>query len=238
MLEALPRARGLQSRPRRLLRCSRRLTSIGASGCSPIAAAAEQALVTVVATAYLLGVSTRRVERLAGRLGVTCLSRSQVSEMATPLRCPGRRVPRAPARRRPVHVRLGRRADGEGPRGRPGGQRARPRRDRGERRRAPGDPRPGCGLGRGRCGLAGVPARAGRPRPVRGAAGHLRCPPGLVARDRVGAARRGLAAVSHPLEPYKINTAVVPVLGALVPGTEASRAAAEEKRGPVTGVGR
>ncbi len=37
----------------------------------------------MVATAYLLGVSTRRVERLAGRLGVTSLSRSQVSEMAT-----------------------------------------------------------------------------------------------------------------------------------------------------------
>jgi putative transposase len=43
---------------------------------------AEQALVTVVATAYLLGVSTRRVERLAEQLGVKSLSRSQVSEMA------------------------------------------------------------------------------------------------------------------------------------------------------------
>ena len=37
----------------------------------------------MVATAYLLGVSTRRLERLAGRLGVTSLSRSQVSEIAT-----------------------------------------------------------------------------------------------------------------------------------------------------------
>jgi putative transposase len=46
---------------------------------------AEQALVTVVATAYLLGVSTRRVERLAEQLGVTSLSRSQVSEMASHL---------------------------------------------------------------------------------------------------------------------------------------------------------
>ncbi|HEX5541519.1 MAG TPA: IS256 family transposase [Micromonospora sp.] len=43
---------------------------------------AEQALVTVVATSYLLGVSTRRVERLAEQLGVTRLSKSQVSEMA------------------------------------------------------------------------------------------------------------------------------------------------------------
>src|SRR4051812_39384671 len=67
---------------------------------------AEQALVTVVATAYLLGVSTRRgealarqlrvnspspspgtrrVERLAEQLGVNSLSRSQVSEMAAHL---------------------------------------------------------------------------------------------------------------------------------------------------------
>jgi len=46
---------------------------------------AEQALVSVVATAYLLGVSTRRVEKLAEQLGVTSLSRSQVSEMASHL---------------------------------------------------------------------------------------------------------------------------------------------------------
>jgi transposase-like protein len=43
---------------------------------------AEQALISVVATAYLLGVSTRRVERLAAELGVTQLSKSQVSAMA------------------------------------------------------------------------------------------------------------------------------------------------------------
>lgn len=43
---------------------------------------AEQALVTVVATSYPLGVSTRRVEKLAEALGVTKLSKSQVSEMA------------------------------------------------------------------------------------------------------------------------------------------------------------
>ena len=46
---------------------------------------AEQALVSVVATCYLLGVSTRRVERLAQSLGVTQLSKSQVSEMAKTL---------------------------------------------------------------------------------------------------------------------------------------------------------
>jgi transposase-like protein len=43
---------------------------------------AEQALVSVVATSYLLGVSTRRVEKLVEQLGVAQLSKSQVSEMA------------------------------------------------------------------------------------------------------------------------------------------------------------
>jgi putative transposase len=46
---------------------------------------AEQALVNVVATSYLLGVSTRRVEKLVEQLGVASLSKSQVSEMATHL---------------------------------------------------------------------------------------------------------------------------------------------------------
>jgi transposase-like protein len=44
---------------------------------------AEQALVSVVATSYLLGVSTRRVEKLVEQLGVATLSKAQVSEMAT-----------------------------------------------------------------------------------------------------------------------------------------------------------
>ena len=43
---------------------------------------AEQALVSVVATSYLLGVSTRRVEKLVEQLGVEQLSKSQVSAMA------------------------------------------------------------------------------------------------------------------------------------------------------------
>src|SRR5512132_2521121 len=46
---------------------------------------AERALSTVVATCYLLGVSTRRMERLVESLGITRLSKSQVSEMARDL---------------------------------------------------------------------------------------------------------------------------------------------------------
>src|SRR5215218_3961552 len=46
---------------------------------------AERALTTVVATCYLLGVSTRRMERLVESLGITWLPKSQVSEMVRDL---------------------------------------------------------------------------------------------------------------------------------------------------------
>jgi putative transposase len=46
---------------------------------------AEAALISVVATSYLLGVSTRRMERLVETLGITRLSKSQVSAMAKDL---------------------------------------------------------------------------------------------------------------------------------------------------------
>ncbi|GAB3910674.1 IS256 family transposase [Microbispora bryophytorum] len=46
---------------------------------------AERALTSVVATSYLLGVSTRRVEKLAESMGITSLSKSQVSVMAAEL---------------------------------------------------------------------------------------------------------------------------------------------------------
>jgi transposase-like protein len=43
---------------------------------------AEQALISVVATSYLLGVSTRRVDTLVQALGIEGISKSQVSRMA------------------------------------------------------------------------------------------------------------------------------------------------------------
>src|SRR6478609_8112420 len=46
---------------------------------------AERALVSVVATSYLLGVSTRRMEKLVETLGISRLSKSQVSVMAREL---------------------------------------------------------------------------------------------------------------------------------------------------------
>ena len=46
---------------------------------------AERALTSVVATCYLLGVSTRRMDKLVQTLGITGLSKSQVSVMAAEL---------------------------------------------------------------------------------------------------------------------------------------------------------
>ena len=46
---------------------------------------AERALTSVVASCYLLGVSTRRMDKLVQSLGITGLSKSQVSEMAKDL---------------------------------------------------------------------------------------------------------------------------------------------------------
>ena len=57
---------------------------------------AERALTTVVATCYLLGVSTRRMEKLVESLGITRLSRSQVSEMARDLDAQVQQFPTRP----------------------------------------------------------------------------------------------------------------------------------------------
>jgi transposase-like protein len=46
---------------------------------------AERAMIAVIAEAYLLGVSTRRVEGLVQRLGINSISKSQVSELAKSL---------------------------------------------------------------------------------------------------------------------------------------------------------
>ena len=76
-------------------------------------------------------------------------------------------VPDPAAGRRALHLPRGRRADAKV---REGGRivNVTPAGHRGERRRLPGDPRPGPHLRRGRRRLAGVPARSGGPRPVRG----------------------------------------------------------------------
>ena len=118
---------------------------------------AEAALTSVVATCYLLGVSTRRMDRLVQSLGITGLSKSQVSVMARDLDALVARLPRTAAGRRPVHVRGRRRADDEGPRGRPGDQDRGHGRHRRQRRRLPRDPRRGH-LHRASPGPGGTPS--------------------------------------------------------------------------------
>jgi len=69
---------------------------------------AEAALISVVATCYLLGVLTRRMDNRVSTLGITSLSNSQVSRMAQDLDEQGDRVPHPAARRgRSVPLRRG-----------------------------------------------------------------------------------------------------------------------------------
>ena len=75
---------------------------------------AEAALVSVVATSYLLGVSTRRVEKLVETLGITRLSKSQVSEMAKSLVEQVAAFRARPPDARAVHLRGRRRPGVEG----------------------------------------------------------------------------------------------------------------------------
>jgi putative transposase len=82
------------------------------------------------ATSYLLGVSTRRMEKLVEQLGINGLSKSQVSVMAKDPQRPSRGGPHPATGCRPVH--LPRRRDDEGAGGRSGGQRRLPGRDRGQ----------------------------------------------------------------------------------------------------------
>ena len=141
---------------------------------------AERALTTVVATCYLLGVSTRRMDRLVETLGITGLSKSQVSVMAKELDTAVEAFRSRPLDAGPytfvaadalvlkvretgrvvnVHALI---AVGSTPR-----VTARSSASMYHRR--------------GRCRLAGLPAVADRPRPVGGQAGHHDAHAGLMA---------------------------------------------------------
>jgi hypothetical protein len=82
------------------------------------------------ATSYLLGVSTRRMEKLVQQLGINRLSKSQVSLLVIDLDAQVRNVPHLATGCRPVHSPRRRRLDDEGAGGRSGGQRRLPGRDR------------------------------------------------------------------------------------------------------------
>jgi Transposase, Mutator family len=127
---------------------------------------AEAALTTVVATCYLLGVSTRRMEKLAESLGITRLSKSQVSVMAAELDAAVEDFRTRPLDAAPYTFVA---ADALVLKVREGG--------RGALRRAPGDPRPAGHQRRGRRRVAGVLPGPDRPGPGRRGPGHLRCAP-------------------------------------------------------------
>ena len=94
---------------------------------------AEQAFVSVIADAYLAGVSTRRVEKLVQQLGVERMSKSQVSRLAQSLDQIVEDFRTRPLDGAPYAVRDAGRAGREVPRGRPHRQRL--RRPRGRRQR-------------------------------------------------------------------------------------------------------
>ena len=73
---------------------------------------AESALITVVADAYLAGVSTRRMDKLVGALGISSLPGVTGLTHGGQARRARRLLPQpSPGRRRPLHLRGGRRPD-------------------------------------------------------------------------------------------------------------------------------
>jgi putative transposase len=96
---------------------------------------AERALVAVVAECYVRGVSTRRVEGLVQTLGIEGISKSQVSRMAAELDTEVAAFRDRPLDGWPLHLRVPRRPQPEGPRGGPDRERGRRDRRRGQRRR-------------------------------------------------------------------------------------------------------
>ena len=156
----------------------------------------EQALVSVVQQAYVCGVSTRRVDQLVESLGLR-ISKSEVSRIAGLLDEQVQAFRQRPLEGRYPYLFV----DAKVEKVRDGGRVARKcvvDRPRRARDRPARDHRPGRRRGRDRGVLARVPARPGRARPGRRAAGHLRRPPGPEGGAGAGA-RRAVAALHRAL---------------------------------------
>lgn len=117
---------------------------------------AERALTTVLATCYLLGASTLRMNTLVETLGTTSLSKSPVLVMAKELDMAVEASRTRPLDAGPYTFVAADALVRKVQRGRPSGQRARPDSGRYQRRRRPGDPGHRRRHGGGWCGLAGV----------------------------------------------------------------------------------
>ncbi len=160
---------------------------------------AEAALTSVVATCYLLGVSTRRMEKLVESLGITRLSKSQVSIMAQDLDEQVEQFRTRPLDAGPYTFIA---ADALVLKVREGGRVANvhallaTRREQG---RPPRDPGPAGHQRRRRRRLARLLPRPDRPRPRRRETRHQRRSRRPRRGDRSHSAWRYLAALPHPL---------------------------------------
>ena len=135
---------------------------------------AKSALITVVANAYLAGVSTRRMDKLVSALcisslpGVTGLTHSGRARRARRL------LPQpSPGQHRPFIFVAADTPTMTSPRRRSRGQCGGPDSHRGQRPRTPRGPGPAGSHLRERSSVERVPRRPGRPRPGRGTACHL-----------------------------------------------------------------
>ena len=164
---------------------------------------AEKALTAVIQEAYIQGVSTRSVDALVQAMGMSGISKSQVSRLVRGDRRQDRGLSQPAAGRRlalfvarcDLPQRPHRRAH---------------RLDCGDRRRRGQRRRQARGLGHRYRPLGGgdlldrIPAQAGAARPARRQAGHLRCPRGSQGGGGQGAARL-LAALSGALHAQRLG---------------------------------
>ena len=158
---------------------------------------AEKALTAVIQEAYIQGISTRSVDDLVKALGMSGISKSQVSRLCARDRRAGDGLPRPAARGR-LALPLDRRDLREGAPERPHRLGRGDRRGRRQRRRPARGARHGHRPVGGRDLLDRLPAQARPPRPARRQARHLRRPRGAEGRDRQDP-QRHLAALPRPL---------------------------------------
>jgi putative transposase len=159
---------------------------------------AEKALTAVIQEAYVQGISTRSVDDLVKAMGMSGISKSQVSRLCEEI--DGKvKAFLEPAPRRRLAVPLDRRHLPQGPARRPDRLGRRHHRHRRQHRRPPRGSGHGDRHIRGRADLDGVPAQADPPRPARREAGHLRRPRGHQGR-RLQGAQRHLATLPRPLQ--------------------------------------
>ncbi len=160
---------------------------------------AEKALTAVIQEAYVQGLSTRSVDDLVKAMGMSGISKSQVSRLCEEIDGKVKAFPDRPiegSAYMPTALHLGRCHLPEGPSRRADRIRRGHHRDRRELGRSARSPRPGDRHLRGRADLDRVFAQADAARPAWRKAGHLGCARGHQGSCDQGA-QRHLAALSR-----------------------------------------